>query len=66
MKHFVISFALFFFSLVQIIAQPGAVKFQAIVHNGEGNLVSNQRVGFEISMIQGSFRFVAFQGLNGY
>lgn len=55
MKHIIYSISLFFFAAIQLIAQsPEAVQFQAIVRNGDGDIVANQRVSFEISIVQGS------------
>jgi hypothetical protein len=53
MKH--LSFLLFLFISVNLFAQtPGAFSYQAVVRNASGDVVANQDVTFQISILQDS------------
>ena len=53
MKH--LSFLLFLFISVNLLAQtPGAFSYQAVVRNASGDIVANQNVTFQISILQDS------------
>lgn len=51
---FITSIFIFLFSYLAFAQSTQAVKFQAVVRDGSGELVKNQRVSFEISIVKGS------------
>lgn len=54
MKHFLILMVATFIGLKVLAQTPNAFKYQALVKDGSGTIVSNQSVGFRISILEGN------------
>ena len=54
MKQTFTFFTFIFASLVAFSQAPNAMSYQAVIRDANNNLVSNQSVGMQISILQGS------------
>jgi Arc/MetJ-type ribon-helix-helix transcriptional regulator len=54
MRRIILSITIIFFSVVLVAQTPQRMSYQAVVRNSDNKLITNQKIGMRISILQGS------------